>query len=169
MARAFFGIGSNIGDRLANLRQAIARLHDEMTVTTISPVYQTEPWGEKAQPAFLNICVAAETSIDPHDLLHLIKQIEREIGRTPGRHWGPRLIDIDILFYDALIVNDDELSIPHPFLPQRAFVLAPLADIIPNFVHPVNGQTVQEMYLAVDNHTVEQIGELAFPVSLVKL
>jgi 2-amino-4-hydroxy-6-hydroxymethyldihydropteridine diphosphokinase len=168
MSQVFFSIGSNMGNRLANLMEAIAMLHVGMPITAVSPVYQTEPWGDRAQAAFLNICVAAKTTLKPHDLLHLIKQLEKEIGRTPTYRWGPRVIDIDILFYDAIVLDEDGLTIPHPYLPQRAFVLVPLADLIPDFIHPINGQTVREMCLAVGDHTVEQVGELEFPVTQVE-
>lgn len=165
MAQVFFSIGTNIGDRFANLQQAVRRLGAEMEVTAVSPVYQTEPWGDEAQEAFLNICVAANTALEPRELLQLVKQIESDMGREPTRRWGPRLIDIDILFYDALRYDDEALTIPHPYIVERAFVLVPLADIAPDLVHPVNGRTVLEMRQAIDDSTVEQVASSRWQVA----
>lgn len=157
MAQVFFSIGTNIGDRFANLQQAVQRLGAEMEVTAVSPIYQTEPWGDEAQEAFLNICVGANTTLEPRKLLQLVKQIESDMGREPTRRWGPRLIDIDILFYDALLYDDEALTIPHRYIAERAFVLVPLADIAPDLVHPLSGRTVLEMRQAVNDAGVEQL------------
>ena len=156
-------MGSNLGDRYANLQRAVDELQKFLTVTAVSPVYSTEPWGDVDQPAFLNICVAAVGSLSPYDLLALIKKAEQDLGRTPSRHWGPRLIDIDILFYDDLILNDEKLIIPHPHIAERSFVLAPLAVIIPNFKHPQTGMSIQEMLDRIDTSGVERLFEMPFP------
>lgn len=163
MSHVYLSLGSNLGDRYANLRRAAAMINAVMTVTAVSPVYATEPWGDTEQPPFLNACIAAKTDLTPHDVLHLVKQIESDIGRTPTRHWGPRLIDIDIVFYDRLTLDDEELTIPHPRLAERAFVLAPLADIIPDFVHPILHLTVEEMLDRVGMAGVEKMFEMPFP------
>lgn len=161
----YFSIGSNIGDRFNNLRRAVAMLQQYMTITTVSPVYVTEPWGETDQPEFLNACVAAVTDLSPVKLLEQVKQIETDMGREPTSHWGPRLIDIDILYYDRLLLNNGELAIPHPHISERAFVLAPLADIIPDYRDPRTGETVQEMLDEVDTAGVERAFEMPFPTA----
>lgn len=163
MSRVYLGLGSNLGDRYANLQRAVDELRQFVTVTAVSSVYSTEPWGDIDQPAFLNICVAAISSLPPHELLADIKKVERELGRTPTRHWGPRLIDIDILFYDDLVLSDETLTVPHPFIADRSFVLVPLADIIPDFRHPQTGLSVQEMLDKVDSSGVERLFEMPFP------
>lgn len=162
MSLIYLSLGSNLGDRFANLRLAIARLQEHFTVTAVSPVYATEPWGDSDQPPFLNACVGAITTASPHVTLQLIKSIETEMGRRPSRRWGPRLIDIDILFYDRVILHDPGLTIPHPRIAERVFVLAPLADIIPDFQHPESGQTVQEMLDAIGPGGAERMVELPF-------
>ena len=163
MNRIYLGLGSNLGDRYANLQHAVDELRKYMTVTAVSPVYSTEPWGDADQPAFLNICVAAVSSLSPHELLAHIKKTEQELGRMPARHWGPRLIDIDILFFDDLILSDETLTIPHPYMAERSFVLAPLADIIPDFHHPRTGLSVQEMLDAIGSSGVDRLFEMPFP------
>jgi 2-amino-4-hydroxy-6-hydroxymethyldihydropteridine diphosphokinase len=163
MSLIYLGLGSNLNDRYANLQRAIARLQAHFSVTAISPVYATEPWGDADQPPFLNVCVAAVTSEPPRAVLKIIKAIETEMGREPTRRWGPRLIDIDILFYDKLVLAEDDLTIPHPRIAERAFVLAPLADIIPNFRHPVTGDTVQDMLDRLGEDGVERLFEMPFP------
>ena len=159
----YLSLGSNLNDRYANLQRAIAGLQKHFTITAISPVYLTEPWGDTDQPAFLNICVAAATTTPPLDALRLIKALEADMGREPTRRWGPRLIDIDILFYDKLILADQELTIPHPRIAERAFVLAPLADIIPDFRHPQTGETIEEMLDRLGMAGVERLFEMQFP------
>lgn len=163
MSRIYLGLGSNLGDRYANLQRAVDELRNYLTITAVSPVYSTEPWGDADQPAFLNICVAAVGTLSPYELLAHIKKIEGKLGRTPTRHWGPRLIDIDILFFDDLIFSDEKLTIPHPYIAERSFVLAPLAVIIPNFRHPQTGLSVQEMLDRVDTSGVERLFEMPFP------
>ncbi len=135
-------LGSNLGDRPANLRSAIAALAPAVRVTRESPVYETAPWGFEDQPSFLNMVVEGETDLPPLELLKFLKTLETELGRTPTFRYGPRLIDLDILFYDDLILETPELTIPHPKLHERAFVLVPLADVAPEFVHPFIQQNI---------------------------
>lgn len=142
MHTIYLGLGTNLGDRAANLQAAISRLAENLTVTAVSPIYETAPWGITDQPDFLNMCLSVETDLPPHELLALLKKLEQEIGRVPGERWGPRLIDIDLLFYTNQIIKTEKLTIPHPELPERAFVLRPLADIAADFVHPVLGETI---------------------------
>ena len=156
------GLGGNLGDRKANLRQAVQALAKWVTIQAISPIYQTVPWGLADQPDFLNLCLAATTTLDPLPLLTQIKKIEAELGRQPGVRWGPRLIDIDILFYDDLILNTESLTIPHPHLAERAFVLAPLADLVPDFRHPQSQRTVAHMLTTVDSTAVNRLAEPLF-------
>lgn len=111
-----------------------------------SSLYETKPWGLKAQPDFINMVVCAETGISPEELLKKLKFIEKKMGRKESKRWGPRLIDIDILFYDDLVIDSPELKIPHPYIKEREFVLLPLSEIEPEFVHPVLKKTVRELY-----------------------
>jgi 2-amino-4-hydroxy-6-hydroxymethyldihydropteridine diphosphokinase len=138
----FLAIGANLGDRAANLQQALAALAPHVTVLACSPIYETDPWGYTEQPAFLNQVVQAQTSLSPRELLHHIKDIETRLGRAPSIRYGPRLIDIDILFYGDTVLDSPPLTIPHPRLHERAFVLIPLADLAPQWVHPVFGQRI---------------------------
>ncbi len=135
--RVYLGLGSNLGDRAANL--AFAREHlpaAGIKVLQASPVYQTAPWGGVAQPDFLNQVLLAETELEPLALLDAVKRLECEAGRTPTVFWGPRVLDIDILLYDELTFASERLTIPHREMRKRAFVLAPLLDIAPGLVLP---------------------------------
>jgi dihydropteroate synthase/2-amino-4-hydroxy-6-hydroxymethyldihydropteridine diphosphokinase len=133
---AYLSLGSNLGDRLQNLRDAVAALERAgVLLLDLSPVYETAPWGLTDQPPFLNMAVAARTSLEPRALLRLLQQIERDLGRLPAERWGPRLIDIDLLFYDDLVIEEADLVVPHPRLHERAFVLVPLVEIAPRLQH----------------------------------
>jgi 2-amino-4-hydroxy-6-hydroxymethyldihydropteridine diphosphokinase len=159
MSQVLLSLGTNLGERRQNLRRAVRLLDREMTVTAVSPIYETEPWGEPDQPDFLNICLAATTTQLPRQLLTTIKQIEQDLGREETYRWGPRLIDIDIILYDDVVVAEEWLNIPHARLAERAFVLAPLADIAPDWVHPITGKTVVEMLNAVYRTAVHRLPE----------
>ncbi len=154
----YLALGTNLGDRPANLRAAIAALASIVTVLAESPVYETPPWGVTDQPPFLNMAIKGETRLDPLALLTELKRLETRLGRRPSIRYGPRLIDVDILFYDDLILNTPELVIPHPRLHERAFVLVPLADLAPDLAHPVLGKSVRELLAAVDATGVERYG-----------
>jgi 2-amino-4-hydroxy-6-hydroxymethyldihydropteridine diphosphokinase len=146
----YLALGSNLGDRQANLKQAIASLSPQMEVKAKSRVYETPPWGYTDQPKFLNQVVKVDTYVGPEPLLKHLKRLEIALGRVPSFQNGPRLIDIDILFYDDLVLNKPSLVIPHPQLHERAFVLMPLNDIAPALSHPSTGKTVNEMLMSCD-------------------
>ena len=144
-----FSLGTNLGQRYQNLQQAIMRLEKEMTITDLSPVYETLPWGLLEQPNFLNMCVGGWTNMPVSALLNKCQEIEKVMGKKQEVRWGPRLIDIDILFYGSLIFQQDSLAIPHPRMHERSFVLVPLADIAPHFEHPQLKQTIMELLQTV--------------------
>jgi 2-amino-4-hydroxy-6-hydroxymethyldihydropteridine diphosphokinase len=141
----YLALGTNLGDRLANLKQAISALTPQLEVKAQSQVYETPPWGFEEQPKFLNQVVKANTYLDPLPLLKHLKRLEVALGRQVSFPNGPRLIDIDILFYDDLVLDTPPLVIPHPRLHERGFVLLPLRDIAPELVHPLTKKSVQEM------------------------
>jgi len=144
-ATIYLGLGSNLGDRQANLRQALEMLSRRATIKTISPVYDTAPVGNANQPRFLNLVCRMTTSLAPVTLLAFAKDIEKKMGRKPGPPDSPRPIDIDILFYGDRVMQTPALVIPHPRLDTRAFVLAPLVDIAPGLKHTATGKTVRRM------------------------
>ncbi len=146
MPVVYIGIGSNLGDREDNCAEAVRRLDaNGVRVVKCSAVYETEPWGLKDQPKFVNMAVEAETGHSPRGLLAVVKKIESEMGRRPGVKWGPRLIDLDILLYGDLVVEETDLSIPHPLMHRRNFVLEPLSEIAPEKTHPVLKKKIVEL------------------------
>lgn len=167
--QVFLALGSNLGQRHKNLQQAVVALGAFLSIQAVSPVYETAPWGKTDQPDFLNLCLQATTTLDPQSLLNKCKTAETNLGRKPTERWGPRLIDIDIIFFDNLVFSDEGLAIPHPRLAERAFVLAPLADIAPNFCHPVTAQTVSQLLLQVDGSSVQKLEGPNTAVRLPKL
>ena len=152
----FLSLGSNIGNRRANIQEAIQLLSQEpqIDVRKCSSFYETRPVGIEKQPWFVNCAVEVETDIKPKDLLKIIKDIELLIGRKNLFIGGPRKIDIDIIFFKDIVLNEQVLKIPHSQAHKRAFVLAPLAEIAVNFVHPVLGKSVKHL---LDDITEEQI------------
>jgi 2-amino-4-hydroxy-6-hydroxymethyldihydropteridine diphosphokinase len=146
MATVYIGIGSNLGDREGNCLRAIELMEERgLEVKGRSRTYETEPWGVKDQPRFINMAVSVETELAPQKLLSLLKEIEKLLGRTETVRYGPRTIDLDILLYDTLVVKEGDMEIPHPLMHERDFVLVPLAEIAPEAVHPVMGKTIREL------------------------
>lgn len=152
--RAWLGLGSNIGDKAGNIAEAITKLEAKNHVRVIarSRLYRTAPWGNEAQDWFVNACIAIDTRLSPQDLLDLCLDTEKAMGRERLEKWGPRLIDIDLLSYEKEATETERLSLPHPLILQRAFVLAPLADIAPELV--IDGVTVSDALRALDAHDV---------------
>lgn len=142
----FLGLGSNVGDKKQNLEKTIEKLKEKISDIQVSEFYATEPWGYTKQDKFLNAAIRGTTFLFSSELLKFIKKVEEKIGRVERFKWGPREIDIDILFYDDMVSKDDSLTIPHPFLQERKFVLKPLLDLDPNFVHPIFKKTIQQLY-----------------------
>jgi 2-amino-4-hydroxy-6-hydroxymethyldihydropteridine diphosphokinase len=143
----FIGLGSNVGERHRYLNAAASELRrlPGTRVVWYSSVYETDPYGVKEQPKFLNAVGELETTLSPPDLLKELKQIEQRTGRIERERWGPREIDLDILVYDGLVYSDDTVTVPHPELERRKFVLLPLREIAPDLVHPVTGMSVEEL------------------------
>ena len=141
----YLALGSNLDNRLANLKRAVAALPPQMEVKAKSQVYETPPWGYDDQPRFLNQAIRVNTYLEPGPLLKHIKRLEVTLGRKVSFRNGPRLMDIDILFYDDLVLETASLVIPHPRLHERGFVLLPLMDIAPDLLHPVKKKSVREL------------------------
>lgn len=145
MARAYLGLGSNLGDRGGHLGFALARLREVGIVLARAPVIETDPVDCPAGGMFLNTCVCLETALGPPELLSAATQIERQRGRSRTTRNEPRVLDIDILLYDDLVLCEQALQIPHPRMHERGFVLEPLAEIAPNLVHPSFNVTVRDL------------------------
>ena len=151
MTEVYIGIGSNLGDRIANISRAVALFSSYGNIELMSSVYETEPEGLKGQPDFLNCVIKAQIEIDPARLLAVLKKIEKEMGRKRGRRNGPRLIDLDLLFYNNRVIDTPDLTVPHPRLPQRAFVLVPMVEIARGLVHPALHKSMLQLLTELES------------------
>ncbi len=159
MRDVLLGLGGNLGDPALSIREALRRLEGRgVEILLVSSLYRTAPWGPVPQPDFLNACAAGETELEPEALLLAAKAIERELGRVEGPRWGPRAVDLDILALGDLALDTPDLTLPHPRLTERAFVLVPLAEIVPDRV--IEGRTVAEWRAETDGSGVARIGPL---------
>lgn len=150
MATVYLGLGTNLGDKEANLRTAIYKLQERIgKQVSLSSFYETAPWGFESDHSFLNAAIGLETSLSPIEILHITQEIEKELGRTKksvNGSYSDRLIDIDILLYDTLVLQTPELTIPHPLMTERDFVMKPLIEIAENIIHPTRQKTLSELY-----------------------
>lgn len=148
MSPVYLSLGSNLGQRKRNIKRAIALLNksSHLKLERLSSFYETEPVGFRDQPLFINACLKGRTDLSAVALLRLLKEIEKKLGRRKTRRWGPRQIDIDILFYGKEKIKRRGLIIPHPRIEERLFVLEPLAEISPKFRHPVSGLTMHKLW-----------------------
>ena len=152
ISRCYIGLGSNVGDRAANLAEARRRLDDAGRITAESSIYETEPWGvDPGQPDYLNQVVSIATALHAATLLEALLRIEQDMGRVRAAPGNPRLIDLDLLLYGDQVIDEPGLTLPHPRMCERAFVLAPLAEIAPDTIHPVNGMTISALCAKVDH------------------
>ncbi len=150
MATVYLGLGTNLGDKEANLRTAIYKLQERIgKQVSLSSFYETAPWGFESDHSFLNAAIGLETSLSPIEILHITQEIEKELGRTKksvNGSYSDRLIDIDILLYDTLVLQTPELTIPHPLMTERDFVMKPLIEIAGNVIHPTRQKTLSELH-----------------------
>ena len=158
---AYISIGSNIGDRVANCFNAMEIIGSgsmDVTVLEKSSLYETDPWGKTDQGPFVNAAIKVSTSLGPAELLAFLKSIESRMERTNSGKWGPRVIDLDIVFYGNVVSAGEALTIPHSHAHERAFVLIPIAELAPGLVHPVFGKTVTELAATVREQGVKKMG-----------
>jgi 2-amino-4-hydroxy-6-hydroxymethyldihydropteridine diphosphokinase len=159
MNEIFIGFGSNLGDREYNIRTALNLLEEKMNLVVVSSFYETEPMYVKDQPLFLNCVAKFETDLEPEEVLDYFHTIEKKLGRDRSVRYGPRKIDLDILFYGDIKVDENFLKIPHPLIQERAFVLVPLAEIAPQLVHPVYKRTIEKLLSELPcNSSIRKIG-----------
>ena len=150
MVKAYLGLGSNMGDRAHQLQQAIQIIDrfQHIDVTSVSPIYETEPVGYTDQPQFLNLCIEIETTLKPQELLKRCLETEQALHRVRKIRWGPRTLDVDILLYGNEIIEEDNLIIPHPRMAERAFVLIPLNDIASKHIEPRSQKLIENLVIA---------------------
>jgi 2-amino-4-hydroxy-6-hydroxymethyldihydropteridine diphosphokinase len=162
MPVAFIGIGSNLGSRIENCNKALHEISNFARISAVSSIYETEPVGKEDQPDFINCVAKIETDLSPYRLLASLRSVENTLGRRRTEKWGPRIIDLDIIFYDGLLIESDELAIPHPRAHLRGFVLEPLCEIAPNFIHPVFKVSISTLLHELkDAKRVVKVGEFS--------
>ena len=144
--QAVISLGSNMGDRQSNLKSAVRKISEIANIITEGKVIETLPWGETEQENFLNQIIIIETRFKPKELLGNLLKIEQTLGRVRLKKWGPRIIDLDILFLEERVIKNHELIVPHPYLHEREFILKPLMELIPDFIHPLENKTIKELY-----------------------
>ena len=154
MSTVYLGLGTNLGDKEVQLRTAVNEIEKRIgRIMILSAFYTTIPWGFTSEHTFLNAACAVETSLNPYELLSVTQDIEKNLGRkhkSVEHHYADRLIDIDILFFDQIIIHEADLQIPHPLLTKRDFVLKPLVEIAPDFVHPINHLTIRKLWQGIN-------------------
>ncbi|HOL17103.1 MAG TPA: 2-amino-4-hydroxy-6-hydroxymethyldihydropteridine diphosphokinase [Bacillota bacterium] len=157
MATAYIGLGSNLGERLSLLKRSLELLQQQypLSISMISPLYETEPVGGPLQGLYLNACAAIKTALSPVLLLRAMQEVEIKLGRVRTKRWGPRTLDLDLLLYDTLIMHTPTLILPHPRMTERLFVLSPLSDIAPDLVIPGTRKTVSEFKAGLDSAGVK--------------
>lgn len=156
MALVYLSLGSNKGDKVSNIHQATSLIanSDNIKLVRATTLYESEPWGVKNQDWFVNIALEVKTNLTPQEFLKKMQTIETNLGRSHDENtikWGPREIDIDIIFWDNEIINDENLKVPHPLAHKRAFVIVPLLELIPDFVHPVIKKSLLDIHSNIDN------------------
>ena len=156
MTKVFLGIGGNLGDRRATMRSAVELIRAVTSDVRVSSLYETAAWGVTDQPSFLNAVVRGQTELPPLDLLDAMQSIENKLGRVRTQHWGPRAIDIDILLYGSDVIDVPRLTVPHPYMSQRGFVLRPLADLAAGLTLP-DGSLVGELLTTINQDDLRQI------------
>ncbi|MBI3858969.1 MAG: 2-amino-4-hydroxy-6-hydroxymethyldihydropteridine diphosphokinase [Thaumarchaeota archaeon] len=162
MVDVFIGLGSNVGDREGNLRKAIELLNEKMKLVKVSSMYETEPMYLKNQAWFVNCVAKLETDLTPKELLVYLEDIERKLGRQKSVRYGPRSIDLDILFYGNEVVEESDLKIPHPRIHERRFVLVPFVEIEPDHVHPIYGKSAATLLANLNsNEHVRKAGTIS--------
>jgi len=154
MNEVYLGLGSNVGDRLLNLNKAIELLSEKIQILKKSKIYISKAVGYTDQPDFHNMVLYGKTDLSPEELFNFIKDVEKNVGRVYRFHWGPREIDIDILFYNDLVYRIDKLNIPHPRLHERDFVLLPLIELNPKLFHPVLNKRVSDLKELMENSVI---------------
>lgn len=156
----YLALGSNLGDRHKHLTDALQYLRGTINIERTSSIYETEPVGYLDQPPFFNLVCQGTTHLSPQELLKFVKDTELHLGRQPTFRNGPRIIDIDILLYDDLCLQEEQLTIPHPRMAERAFVLVPLVEIAPNAIEPTRKQTAQALLVAISQQGVRKVGSI---------
>lgn len=147
MHTAYVAFGSNMGEKENYIKRALEKIEEKgIKIIKVSPIYETEPYGVLDQDSFLNGVVKIESNLTPENLIEVLLDIEKQLDRIRERRWGPRTIDLDIIFYDGFIINEENLIIPHRDMENREFVLKPLCDIDENFIHPVLKKSVKQLY-----------------------